>query len=299
MMRSFEMKRMFKQISYAIVLALSLCCAFTFDTRSQSAPLARTLEEARDGRIVKVFFGNDARIQEHPWQAALLSSQIDDNYKAQFCGGSIIDSNWILTAAHCVDNNTTIKDIEVISGVDELKRSTIQQRLKITAIYLHSTYTTVSDKGSSYPNNDIALLKVASALNGRAIPLGEQVHGKMGTISGFGRTQMGARASRLQAGEMEILSLEECNSVKVWDGRITSSMICAGDPFGTGQAAGCNGDSGGPFTSEGRLAGVVSWGAPECGSNSTVFAKIDFFLRDIADCIKDESKCNKRWDLRQ
>ena len=46
--------------------------------------------------VVRIVNGADADQYEWPWIAALL------NNGRQFCGGSLIDSKHILTAAHCV-----------------------------------------------------------------------------------------------------------------------------------------------------------------------------------------------------
>src|SRR5687768_3136208 len=51
----------------------------------------------------KIIGGEDAKLADHPWQVALLVSWIADPAKAQFCGGSIMGGEWILTAAHCVN----------------------------------------------------------------------------------------------------------------------------------------------------------------------------------------------------
>ena len=60
----------------------------------QSSPFIPDFEPIqRSGRIVG---GEDADIADYPWQVALMIGN------QQFCGGSIIHEQWILTAAHCV-----------------------------------------------------------------------------------------------------------------------------------------------------------------------------------------------------
>lgn len=50
----------------------------------------------------RIVGGNAAEQNEWPWQALLM-----DPRKSQFCGGSLIDNQWVLTAAHCVDGEST------------------------------------------------------------------------------------------------------------------------------------------------------------------------------------------------
>jgi trypsin len=56
-----------------------------------------------------------------------------------------------------------------------------------------------------------------------------------------------------------IVSREECNKAYGAYGGITVNMICAGVTGGGKDA--CQGDSGGPLVVDGKLVGIVSWGA--------------------------------------
>ena len=46
----------------------------------------------------RIVGGNQAPKDAWPWQAMLASTG-----GSQFCGGSLIDEQWVLTASHCVD----------------------------------------------------------------------------------------------------------------------------------------------------------------------------------------------------
>ena len=52
---------------------------------------------------IRIINGQPITIDQAPWQVALLYSSVpSDDYNAQFCGGSILSADWIITAAHCV-----------------------------------------------------------------------------------------------------------------------------------------------------------------------------------------------------
>lgn len=49
----------------------------------------------------RIVGGHEAQVNSWPWQAMIMASD-----KRQFCGGTLVHPNWVLTAAHCVE--TTI-----------------------------------------------------------------------------------------------------------------------------------------------------------------------------------------------
>ena len=54
----------------------------------------------------KIVGGHITLIDNNPWQIAMIRSAVPEPTRSQFCGGSIIRNDWILTAAHCVRNNS-------------------------------------------------------------------------------------------------------------------------------------------------------------------------------------------------
>ena len=69
----------------------------------------------------KIVGGEEAPPGAYPWMAALISGDCSSTYyNCQFCGGSLIDANWIVTAAHCVEDITNPDEVDVLLGVHNL-----------------------------------------------------------------------------------------------------------------------------------------------------------------------------------
>ena len=58
----------------------------------------------------KIVGGHITLIDSNPWQIAMIRSAVPEPTRSQFCGGSIIRNDWILTAAHCVRNSIVRED---------------------------------------------------------------------------------------------------------------------------------------------------------------------------------------------
>ena len=218
----------------------------------------------RDGPVLgRIVGGSDADIQDYPWQVALMTSQ-----GFQFCGGTVIHPEWILTAAHCLGGTIYIR-----AGVTNRTHTTGQDRLVI-AQYGHPDFN-----GETY-ENDIALMRLQTPLdlsgpNVKAIPLATAAHAAMGytdptemsTITGWGRTtEGGATSNILQVAQVPITTLEYAQQAYASFGYIvTPDMIPAG--YEGGGVDACQGDSGGPLAIRDPrspvgyiLAGATSWG---------------------------------------
>lgn len=208
-----------------------------------------------EGRIVG---GQPATPGEYPWQAMLLLSGNG------FCGGSLIDQKWVLTAAHCVDGRSVE---QVILGAHNLLQTGESTRQVITTrrAIIHPNYNRTTE------DNDIALIELntAAVLNTsvRVVPLAASADsslfapGVLATVTGWGATREGGSlASVLQEVSVPIVSRQTCN--QSYSGDITENMLCAG--LAQGGKDSCQGDSGGPLIvpngSNWKLAGVVSWG---------------------------------------
>lgn len=215
---------------------------------------AKTNHKSDDTRIVG---GRDVTIEEYPWQITLRRKASADAAFRHSCGGSILNANVVLTAAHCVLNRNP-KEYVVIAGTTN-KSGGDGVLSRVTKFVTHERYN-----GSIY-DNDVALIKLESPLplnKHSIVPVSltseAPEEGDVVTISGWGALKEGGSSPEiLQAVDIPIVSNEYCSG-KYDPSPILESMICAGIPIGGKDS--CQGDSGGPLTIRNVQYGIVSWG---------------------------------------
>ncbi|KAL3276636.1 hypothetical protein HHI36_012008 [Cryptolaemus montrouzieri] len=204
-----------------------------------------------DGRIIG---GTPANIYQLPYQVSLQLS------RQHICGGSIIHPSYILTAAHCVDGQSSRKFTVRAGSSHTSGGGTIS---RVCSIRKHSSYNDYNQ------DNDIAVLKLCNSL-----PIGDGIQkvalpeqnevthdGSVATVSGWGYTSEGSGeiTRTLQQVQVPLVNQVACRRLYRGTGSITENMICAGETAEGGKDS-CQGDSGGPLVQQGKQIGVVSWG---------------------------------------
>ncbi|XP_026536822.1 transmembrane protease serine 13-like [Notechis scutatus] len=228
------------------------------------------------GRIVG---GTEASASKWPWQVSLQYGS------AHICGGTIIDAQWVLTAAHCFFMNSVkiLDEWKVYAGVSDLKQT--REGILVSEVIINANY---SDDHDDY---DIALMKLAQPLvlsaqvRPACLPMSGQrfLPGRGCFITGFGKISENEEntSPKLREAEVKIIDYRLCNSRNVYEGFLTPRMMCAG--FLQGGKDSCQGDSGGPLVCQDSnrwyLAGVTSWGTG-CGQRNKpgVYSQVSKFL---------------------
>ncbi|MEP5728179.1 MAG: serine protease [Sulfitobacter sp.] len=243
------------------------------------------LNEAADTRI---YGGRPAEQGAWPWQvslhtAARVGQDAESRVMSQFCGGSLIARQWVLTAAHCVQDwdksITPTADILIRSGSVNLFDGDFRP---VAAIFPHPDYD------PDRTDNDVALIKLSQPVTDSSGPVGAiPVLQDGATLQpgpavsiGWGLMEGGEIPSVLMETDIDVVSNQTCNEGFAEQTRrdlgsyllsvgasneiprdkleeafsilspnignaLTDNMICAG--VASGERSSCNGDSGGPL----------------------------------------------------
>jgi putative cell wall-binding protein len=207
-----------------------------------------------------------------PWNAALLKA-FGNQYGA-YCSGALIAASWVLTAGHCIAD--VGKPDAVVIGRNDATKDTGDWNTA-DLIVLHPTFS-----NDVVPHDDVALVHLTHPSPQPAIGLIDgqtslATPGVTATVVGWGLTDnadQNSEATNLQQLELPIQPDDACQQV-LGSAYVASQMLCGGVPG----SSPCSGDSGGPLmVSDGKggwlEAGVVSWGASNCGDLPSVYARL-------------------------
>ncbi|KMS72955.1 serine protease [Streptomyces viridochromogenes] len=209
-----------------------------------SAPTA----EAASTRIVG---GTTTTTTAYPFMM-----QITDASQNQFCGGTLVSATKVVTAAHCMVDETT-SSVRVVGG-RTYRNGTNGTVSRVSDIWVHPDYTSATD------GNDVAVLTLSTSMPYTTASYvdssdtGVYAAGTTARVIGWGTTSSnGSSSNQLRTATVPLVSNSSCASSYGSD-FLASDMVCAG--YTSGGVDTCQGDSGGPLIIGGVLAGITSWG---------------------------------------
>lgn len=258
------------------------------------------------GHGLGIINGDLAAPAEFPHQVSLQrhNQLIFWSLDEHFCGGTLITTQWVVTAAHCYQGPGV--PVLVVAGVNSLRtadRAKAQVR-KAERFITHELYP-----GGVKPY-DIALVRTdvpfefSDAVDTALLPFQtNDIPTGIATLSGWGYISNGLFPSTNDLHKMTVplLDLETCNatvmaSLPSWaSSPLADTNLCTRDgPDGTNGV--CGGDSGGPLvqyeSGVPRLIGVVSWGSTPCGKKGepSVYTRVSAYLDWIDDKISGDDQ---------
>ncbi|TCO64347.1 S1 family peptidase [Actinocrispum wychmicini] len=201
--------------------------------------------------VPMVVGGSRVRVEDYPFAVYLV-----DRSGFQFCGGSLVGADKVVTAAHCVSGRSTANAWVVWDREDKLGTDGVVAGVR--DIWVHPRFT------SSMRGYDVSVVTLSTRLPGPYVPLAAPqdtalyAPNTMATILGWGAVSSSGSASRyLVKGTVPITTDAACRAA-YGQTYLSTAMVCAG--YQNGGVDTCQGDSGGPLISGGRLIGDTSWG---------------------------------------
>ncbi|KAK3909569.1 Melanization protease 1 [Frankliniella fusca] len=259
----------------------------------------------------RIINGNKTNVFDFPWMARLGYTNRNGNV-AYRCGGSLINSRYVLTAAHCVEGGkstetlTTVRlgendvateiDCSIISGTEVCAPPVVD--VDVEEVVSHPDF---SLQGTNRLQNDVALVRLArrvqftEAVKPICLPVGKEqfkdLDRKKVTVAGWGVTEYGQSSPSLLQVNVPVVPGQQCVDVYKSEVRISpNKQLCAG---GTRAGDSCQGDSGGPLkyagighqTGDLRTVqfGIVSFGPKRCGSEGMpgVYTRVGYYMQWI------------------
>jgi secreted trypsin-like serine protease len=268
--------------------------------------------------------GNRLLDGDAPWQAQIYGPFTAESWDAKYrqgralwqmqhkCGGTLISAEWVLTAAHCIDQKMVNQFYRIRLGATDISNQNAGSSYRIDRIVRHAGYANMY-------SNDIALVhivadaytkKIDTPRKIQALGLAPNVPKPGDTVFASGWGRVAPSSEVIKAGgnvrfaadgdfpnaillkvDLAVMDQAVCAGLPGYApvqiggaqvAKIHAGVICAAK---TGKAT-CKGDSGGPLVSAQnlKLVGIVSWGKDRCTGDGSpsIYTSIAYYRNWIS-----------------
>ncbi|XP_001850600.2 CLIP domain-containing serine protease B15 [Culex quinquefasciatus] len=248
----------------------------------------------------RIFGGEETAFGEIPW-AGLIRYKVGKNRFAAKCGCTLLNSRWVLTAAHCITSVPSSWKLHrvVFSEWNANKRAPCNPEVTETkqcrkeySIEEHIIHP-MFESDSLSMRHDLAMIKTETEVEFDdyvkpiCLPFSNRIQelpidGELFTVTGWGQTELDNNSGIQRHVEVFGKNNSVCDKAFVPIGiTLTEDQICVGGERGKDS---CRGDSGGSLTRQDGLinyiVGIVSLGAQKCGTKDHpgVYTKVANYL---------------------
>lgn len=290
-----------------------VCCPF--EVKPITSNLLPSVAVCGDSKEERIYGGTKAELNEHPWMALLEYK--NGNERGFYCGGTLINKRYILTAAHCMkggflaswklvsvrlgEHNTNTNPDCTGSG-DSKFCTPSHIDIPVEEGIIHEGY----DPDNSNQYHDIGLLRLSKdvqftdSVKPICLPTTSFIQninlaGRKLVVAGWGKTENRSESNiKLK---LEVPFKPSINCVRSYASanvQLSNTQLCAGGEKGKDS---CSGDSGGPLMQQlmdengdfrWYSLGIVSFGPSRCGMDKWpgVYTKVDSYIKWIDSKLK-------------